>query len=62
MLEVENRVLEETEMFFAMASRATNGHEVGGKFHDDDQEEFVGQLSIHAREGGVEHLGPKGVG
>jgi hypothetical protein len=41
-LEVENRVLEETEMFFAMASRATNGHEVGGKFHDDDQEEFVG--------------------
>ena len=59
-LEVENRVLEEAETF-AMAPRARNSHEVGGKFLDDDGEEFVCRLSIHARKGGMGHLGPEGV-
>ena len=44
-MEVENRVLEEAEMSFAMAPRAGNGHEVGGKFLYDNGEEFVGRLS-----------------
>ncbi len=32
MLEVKNRVLEETKVSFPVAPRTKNGHEVGGKF------------------------------
>ena len=49
-------------MSFAVAPRARNGHEVGGSFLLEEFEEFMRRLAGHARERGVGHLGPDGVG
>ncbi len=61
-MEVMNRVLEEAEVSFPVASRTRNGHEVGGKLLFKNLKLFVGGFACIAGEGPVWHLGPDGLG
>jgi hypothetical protein len=61
-LKVEDRVLEEAEMSFAVSPRARNGHEVGGHLLLEDLQLFVCRFSVDVGEGCMGHLRPDGLG
>ena len=60
-MEVKNRVLEEAKVFFPMAPRTRNGHEVGGKLLFENLKLLVSE-ACNVGEGPVWHLGPDGLG
>ncbi len=60
-LQVEDRMLEEAKVSFAVIPGARNGHEVGSEFLFWDLEEFKCWFSVDAREGRMGHLGLDGV-
>ncbi len=59
---VKNRVMEEAKVFFPVAPRTRNSHEVGRKFLFKNLKLFVSGFACNAGEGHVWHLGPDGLG